>query len=83
MWWFAQIFARRRSTHLIALMLLLIGLMLEIAQLQGSRQVQFWDVVANVSGIIAGWLCAPPRVPNILVALERRLGATQGRGGVP
>jgi hypothetical protein len=80
MWWFAQIFARAEARIVFALMLLLIGLMLEIAQLQGSRQVQFWDVVANVSGIIAAWLCAPPRVPNILVALERRLSDAGARG---
>lgn len=76
MCWFAQIFARAEARIVIAFVLILIGVILEIAQLHGPREVQFWDVVANVGGVFSGWFCAPPRVPNILVELERRLGAT-------
>jgi VanZ family protein len=51
--------------------LALMGLLLEVAQyFTGYRSFDLADAAANALGILAGWLCAPPRLPNFLELLE-------------
>ena len=73
MLWFSQVYVATAPRIGAASVLLLLSGVLEILQLlgPGDRSLSFGDMAANCAGIALGWLCAPPRVPNFLAALER------------
>ena len=71
MFWFAQLYGERSARSRLALTLLLVGLTLETLQaLDAGRNFQLFDLFANALGIAAGWLGAPPRLPNVLGWIE-------------
>jgi hypothetical protein len=77
MWWWAQLdiaFARRLTT---AAALVALGVGLEFMQrATGYRTFESADMAADAIGVAAGWLLAPPRLPNLL-ALAERIAATR------
>lgn len=69
MWWFYQAFTARL---LWALMLLLLGALLELLQgLTGFRQAEVADMVANACGVGLGWLAAITPAGRLLLWLDR------------
>ena len=57
---------------------ILMGLAMEVAQyFTGYRSFDVADIAANTAGVLTGWLCAPPRLPNFL----QRIEAWTGRPG--
>jgi hypothetical protein len=74
MLWHAQVYASRRSRLAWALGLVAMGIVLEFLQrLTETRTFSVLDMLANAGGVGIGWLAAPPRSPNFLRYVERRL----------
>lgn len=69
--WFGQLYAgRRRALALVGLIAL--GVVLEYVQrATGIRTFDLWDMAADTAGVLAGLVACPPRLPNMLVAVER------------
>lgn len=76
MFWLLQIYDGRHRRVAIALALLALGCALEVIQgYTGYRSFEYADMAANAIGVAAGWLAAPPRMPNMLLRVENlRLG---------
>lgn len=71
--WFAQVRVERRDRRVTAALLVTMGIALEFAQaLTGYRFYSYADMAANTTGVILGWLAAPPRLPSAYRALARR-----------
>ncbi|MGM0665657.1 MAG: VanZ family protein [Thermodesulfobacteriota bacterium] len=74
MLWFCAIYQAGTYRRRIAAMLVLIGVLLEIAQgATGHRSLQGLDMTANGLGVILGWLAARTRLSDALVFVESRL----------
>lgn len=66
LWWvqLADALPQRLRT---AAGLVLLGVAMEVAQgFTGYREASVLDALANTAGVLAGWLLAPPRLPNFL-----------------
>lgn len=73
MFWFAQLDARQRSRLCYAVAFTALGITLEYAQgLTEYRRFEVVDIVANATGVLIGWIIAPPRGPDVLGYIERR-----------
>lgn len=71
MWWFVQLFSSRLHIW-IALLLVLLGIGLEVAQGQlPSRQMDWADAAANTAGVLLGWFTVKTRLSHALRAIER------------
>ena len=74
MFWFAQLDARHRKRLAYVAGFVALGVALEFAQgLTDYRMFEVADMVANAIGVLLGWISAPPRGPDMLGFLERRL----------
>ncbi len=72
--WFSHLHEGRRSRVACALGFVAMGAALEVIQgLTGYRSTDLADAIANTLGVCAGWLLAPPRLPNFLGLTERFL----------
>lgn len=66
MWWFAQVRTVSSQRRVTALMFVLMGCGLELAQgLTGYRYMSGADMLANAAGVVAGWAGSPPRLPSV------------------
>ena len=72
MFWFCQLYTRRRARFVLALALLGMGCGLEFVQHVVGRSFEYQDMLANAAGIAAGWAAAPPRTPYVLARIEAR-----------
>jgi len=73
MFWFAHLEPMRSGRRRLALGLAGMGIAIECLQgLIGHRQFSIADMVANGAGVLAGWLAAPPRAPDVLRFLVAR-----------
>lgn len=69
--WFSNIYPAMSHRIRLALALVTLGIALEFAQRwTGYRSFEIADMAANAAGVAAGWLSAPPRLPNYLRGLE-------------
>ena len=76
MFWFAQLDVGRRTRLLYALGFVALGVGLEFVQgMTDYRMFEAADMVADTSGVLLGWLIAPPRGPDVLGFMQRMLGA--------
>lgn len=72
MFWFCQLYARRRTRIGYAAGFLAMGVLLEQAQgLLGYRTYEVFDMYANALGVLLGWAAALA-LPEILPAAKRR-----------
>ena len=77
--WFAQIHAARLARVWLALAFVALGIGLEFVQgLTAYRTFEIADMIADGIGVLAGWIAAPPRLPNFLLWVEARLKARAG-----
>ena len=77
--WFANIYEDSGKRITCAVGCIALGVGLEFAQrLTAVRTFEIADMVAGAVGVLAGWLAAPPRLPNYLRLAERlaRRGVT-------
>jgi VanZ family protein len=73
MFWFAHLEPMRSGRWRLALGLVGMGVAIECLQgLIGHRQFSVADMGANGAGVLAGWLAAPPRAPDVLRFLVSR-----------
>ncbi|MDP1672861.1 MAG: VanZ family protein [Burkholderiales bacterium] len=69
--WFSNICPMLNQRIKLALALVTLGIALEFAQRwTGYRTFELADMAANATGVAAGWLSAPPRLPNYLRGIE-------------
>jgi VanZ family protein len=74
MFWFVQIYHRRRARVWFAVGFVLLGIASEFLQgYGGQRQFEIQDMVANSIGVALGWLSGPPRTSNLLLRIESLL----------
>ena len=72
--WFAQLDARQRTRIGYAVGFIALGIALEFAQgFTDYRVFEVADMVANATGVLLGWLIAPPRGPDVLRFVQRML----------
>jgi hypothetical protein len=70
--WFANLHGDIRKRWLLAAGFVGMGIALEFAQRwTGFRTFEIADMMAGAIGVIAGWVAAPPRLPNYLAFAER------------
>jgi VanZ family protein len=70
--WFANLYESPAQRVGFALGFVLLGIGLEFIQRWvGYRSLELADMMAGAAGVALGWLLAPPRLPNYLVAAER------------
>ena len=71
MFWFANLYCVLSARIVFAVGFVAMGIALEYMQrLTGYRTFDIADMAANVAGVAAGWVWAPPRLPNCLQAME-------------
>ena len=74
MLWFANLHLSRIPRLGYAIGFLAMGIALEFIQRwTGYRSFEVADMLADALGIITGWLLSPPRLPSLLLFLERAL----------
>lgn len=79
MWWFCQLQLPMRQRLRTALLLISLGIALEFVQrATGVRTFEVADMIAGGTGVILGWLLAPPRTANLLGWCQRRLASPAG-----
>ena len=72
--WFSGLYLRGRDLSLIAVLMFLLGLMLDMLQgMVSTRTFDLWDVAANGSGILAAWLLARTLLAGWCERVERLL----------
>jgi VanZ family protein len=80
MFWFAQLALSTRWRAATAGALIVLGIVIEFVQIGvPGRTFEIADMVANTVGVLAGWLAAPPRTPNLLAALRTKVSAVPNR----
>ncbi len=73
MFWFAQAYEGRRRIAVV-LGLVALGVGIEFVQRwTGYRDFDVFDMVADALGVVIGLALAPPRLPNVLVLIDRML----------
>ena len=71
MFWFAQIYHDRTRRNLMAVMLILMGALLEYLQsFDPNRYSEFADMIANSTGVVLGLLLALTGAKNLLFWVE-------------
>ncbi|HEY9397633.1 MAG TPA: VanZ family protein [Burkholderiales bacterium] len=71
MCWFAQVYRPRQERLCLAITLVTLGVCLEFLQgMTGWRSYDPFDMAANASGVLAGWIAAPPRGPDLHTRLR-------------
>src|SRR5262249_31874042 len=74
--WFAKTYEETGERVLCALGCITLAVGLEFAQrLTATRTFDIADMAAGAVGVLAGWLLAPPRLPNYLRLAERLFDA--------
>ncbi len=72
MTWFAQIYHGRFQRNLIAVMLVIMGVMLEYLQsFDPNRFYEYADMLANSTGVVLGLLVTLTGVKNCLIRFEK------------
>jgi VanZ family protein len=70
--WFANLYEQPARRVRYAAGFIALGIGLEFVQrLTGYRSFEVADMAADAVGVAAGWLCAPPRMPNYLRWVEK------------
>ena len=80
--WFANLYSGVSVRAGFAAGFVALGVSLEFVQLwTGYRSFEVTDMSAGAIGVAAGWVIAPPRLPNYLSLVERlwRLGSSARR----
>jgi VanZ family protein len=73
--WFANIYEDTSERVACVLGCIALAVGLEFAQrLTATRTYEVADMAAGAAGVLAGWLLAPPRLPNYLRLAERLVG---------
>src|SRR5262245_60659309 len=78
--WFANVYATRVQRVRFAFGFIVLGIVLEFLQRwSGYRSFDVIDMAAGAVGVAAGWILAPPRLPNILYLMAGIAGREGSR----
>jgi VanZ family protein len=78
MLWFGFIYLRGKRYMKVGFAFLAMGIVLESIQgMLGYRNFSYLDMVANVCGVIIGWLLARTRLAETLVYVEGKFGGNR------
>lgn len=70
--WFANLYETSAKRRMFAIGFVAMGIALEFVQgWSGYRTFELADMVADAIGVAAGWVFAPPRIPNVLRSIEK------------
>ncbi len=70
--WFAQIYHRRFQRNTIALLFIFMGMLMEYIQsYEPTRFADGWDMLANASGVVLGFLLTYSAMKNVLLTIEK------------
>lgn len=73
MLWFAQVYVRRTRRLFTAVLLVAMGIVVEFLQdMSGYRTFEFADIVADLTGVLLGWVWARTGLGHIGHELEKR-----------
>ncbi|HYP66828.1 MAG TPA: VanZ family protein [Thiobacillaceae bacterium] len=68
--WWSQLHVSSARRLRLALSFAALGIVIEYAQgYTATRQPDVFDALANIAGILLGWLAAPPRIPSYYAKL--------------
>ena len=68
--WWSQLYPSTATRLKLALVFVVLGGAMELAQgLTPDRYPEWLDLAANSAGVLLGWLAAPPRLPNFYARL--------------
>lgn len=74
MFWFCQLYASRRSRIAHAIAFAALGVALEFAQgMTDYRTFEYYDMLANATGVVLGWAIARVTGGETLLRIERAL----------
>lgn len=78
MFWYAQLYVRLGARMRVGAAFVAMGIGLEFVQrLTGYRSFEVQDMLASATGVVVGWIAAPPRSPRLLEYLEARWSAAR------
>lgn len=82
MWWFSHLRTTLSERALTGIALVVMGIAIEFAQhATAARTFEISDMLAGALGVVLGWLVAPPRMPDTLRWLQRRLAPAADNPG--
>jgi VanZ family protein len=68
--WWSQLHVSSAKRLRLALSFTALGILMEFVQgYTPTRQPEVLDALANMAGILLGWLAAPPRIPSVYARL--------------
>lgn len=71
--WWSQLYVVDARRWKLALTFIALGAAMEIAQgFTPNRYPEWLDIVANSTGVLLGWLAAPPRIPGLYARLAAK-----------
>ncbi len=74
MGWFTQIYQQKKRVLILAIGFVLMGILIEILQgFSGYRQFDYYDMLANSSGVLLGWLLSMTPLKNTLSYFDQKL----------
>lgn len=74
MLWFGAIYSKGRPHAFFAAVFTLLGAVLEIAQgFTATRSPDWFDLLANATGVAIGWSLAQTRLARVFIMLESHL----------
>ena len=74
MGWFTQIYQQKKRVLILAVGFVLMGILIEILQgFSGYRQFDYYDMLANSSGVLLGWLLSMTPLKNTLSYFDQKL----------
>lgn len=72
--WYTQLYKISRYRHLLVLLFVCLGILLECAQLfVNERSFELLDMVANAAGVCSAWLLMRGRLSSMLLQVEQKL----------
>jgi VanZ like family len=72
MWWWAQLWSAWKKRLLLAILLALMGVVIEFAQAAtGWRTFDRMDMLANSAGVLVGWVIAMTPLGKMLGVIEK------------
>jgi len=76
--WWSQLYVIDARRWKLALAFIVLGGSMEIAQgFTPNRYPELLDLVANTTGVLLGWLAAPPRIPSLYARLAAAFSRAQ------
>jgi VanZ family protein len=75
--WWSQLYVSIATRFRLGLIFVAVGAAIEVAQgFTPTRSPELLDLVADITGVLLGWLASPPRIPNLYAKLAAAFPGT-------